>query len=168
MEDVLIHEMSDLLSAEQQFAKALTRVKNSATTAEVKQLAAEHYEETQDQIENLKSAFKVWGKKPTKIVCRGAEGICKENESTIKVGKFAGAVRDMVLVSGSMRIEHYEIAGYTTAIAVAKSLKITEVVKCLQLNLREELAAARKLELVGATLLNGGGRAHGAGTPVRT
>lgn len=163
MEDVLLHEMSDLLSAEQQFAKALTKVKNSAVTAEVKQLAAEHYEETQDQIENLKQAFRLWGRKPEKMVCRGAEGICKETSALLTKEKPKGNIKDVLLVNGTLRIEHYEIAGYTTAIALAKALKATEVMKCLQLNLREELATCRKLEAAGATLMSGGGRPHGNG-----
>lgn len=153
LEETLVHEMSDLLSAEQQFSKALTKVKNNASSAAVKQLAAEHYEETQGQIEVLKQAFEALGEKPEKMVCKGAQGICEENDSTIKEEKPKGTVKDVVLLSGSMRVEHYEIAGYSSAISLAKALKKNQVAKLLQANLKQEQAAAKKLEAAASTLL---------------
>lgn len=155
LDDALLHEMSDLLSAEQQFAKALTKVKNNAAGEEVKKLAAQHYEETQQQIDNLKKAFEALGEKPEKMVCKGAQGICEENDSIIKEEKPKGVVKDVALTSGGMRIEHYEIAGYNSAIALAKALKKREVVQLLQANLKQEKEAARKLESVASSLLSG-------------
>lgn len=149
MDDLLLHELSDMLSAEQQFAKALKLVAKSADSAEIKKLAEQHGEETQGQIENLKEAFSILGKKPEKMVCKGAQGICEENESMIKEEKPKGAVKDMALIGGSLRIEHYEIAGYTGTISIARKLGQKEIVKLLQENLKQEKDAAKKLEAVG-------------------
>ena len=149
LDDVLLHEMSDLLSAEQQFSKALQKVAKAADSEEVKTLAEEHLEETKGQIETLKEAFKELGAKPEKMVCKGAQGICEENDSTLKEEKPKGAIKDVALISGSMRIEHYEIAGYTSAIAVARELGQKQVVKLLQQNLKQEKETAKKLEAAG-------------------
>ena len=156
LDDVLLHEMSDLLSAEQQFSKALQKVAKNADGEEVKNLAEEHLTQTQGQIENLKEAFKALGKKPEKMVCKGAQGICEENDSTLKEEKPKGVIKDVALVSGSMRIEHYEIAGYNSAIAVAKSLGQKQVVTLLQQNLKQEKETAKKLEAAAKTLLAAG------------
>ena len=155
LDDALLHELSDLLSAEQQISKALTKVKNNAAGEEVKQLAAQHYEETQEQIDNLKKAFEVLGEKPEKMVCKGAQGICEENESIIKEEKPKGVVKDVALAAGSIRIEHYEIAGYKSAIALAKSLKKREVAQLLQANLKQEQETAKKFESIATSLLSG-------------
>ena len=153
LDDVLLHEMSDLLSAEQQFSKALQKVIKNADSSEVKNLAEQHLAETQGQIDVLKEAFKELKQKPEKMVCKGAQGICEENDSVLKEEKPKGAIKDVALVSGGMRIEHYEIAGYNSAIAVAKELGQKQVVKLLQQNLKQEKEAAKKLEAVGKTLL---------------
>ncbi len=52
-----------------------------------------------------------------------------------------------------MRVEHYELAGYTTAIALAKALKQNEVAKLLTETLQEELAAAKALQAAAKPLL---------------
>jgi ferritin-like metal-binding protein YciE len=146
--------MSDLLSAEQQFSKALTKVKNNAVDSGLKELAARHFDETQQHIENLRQAFEILGEKPEKMVCKGAQGICEENDSTIKEEKPKGNIKDLVLLSGSIRVEHYEIAGYSAAIALAKALKKREVVQLLQANLKQEQATAKILESATNALLN--------------
>lgn len=156
LDDTLLHELSDLLSAEKQIAKALTKVKNSADSPQVKEMAAQHYEETQQQIENLNQAFSALGEKPEKMVCKGAQGICEENDSTIKEEKPKGAIKDIALLSGSARIEHYEIAGYTSAIALSKALRKREVTQLLQANLKQEQAALKKAEALTTAILNGG------------
>jgi nucleoid DNA-binding protein len=57
------------------------------------------------------------------------------------------------LIGAALRTEHYEIAGYTAAIAMAKTLGEREVVGLLTENLNEELAAAKKVMAVGLGIL---------------
>ena len=64
LENTLAHELSDLYSAENQFAKALQQTVKNADSAAVKQMAQEHHAETLAQIENLKKAFISLGQKP--------------------------------------------------------------------------------------------------------
>lgn len=155
LENTLVHEMSDLLSAEKQFSKALTKVKNNANSELVKELAATHFEETQGQIEVLLQAFEALGQKPEKMVCEAAKGICEEADSTLKEEKPKGLIKDVVLLASSARVEHYEIAGYSSAIALSKALKKNQVTKLLQQILKQELAAAKKVEAAVSTLLSG-------------
>jgi ferritin-like metal-binding protein YciE len=153
LENTLHHELSDLLSAENQFAKALKQVIKAADGDTVRQLAQTHLEETLQHAENLKQAFAALGKKPEKLVCKGAQGIVEENDSTLKEEKPQGALKDIAIVGGSLRVEHYEIAGYSAAIATAKALGQRQVVTLLQANLKQEQATAKKLEAAGQELL---------------
>lgn len=152
LENVLVHEMSDLLSAEQQFLKTLKKMARSADSDEVKQLANEHHDQTQQQIDTLKAAFSELGSKPEKMVCKGAQGIAEENEGTIK-DESKGVLRDLALLSGGMRVEHYEIAGYTSAVAIARALKQTKVATLLQQILKQEKETAKMLEKTASELL---------------
>ncbi|HEX8834817.1 MAG TPA: ferritin-like domain-containing protein [Abditibacteriaceae bacterium] len=154
LENTLTHELSDLLSAENQFAKALLTVAKNADSDEVRVMAQEHHAETLQQIDNLKQAFTILGSKPERgLVCKAAQGLVEENSSTLKEEKPKGAIKDVVLLGGSLRIEHYEIAGYTAAISLAKSLGQKEVVRILQTNLAQEKATAKKVEAATPALL---------------
>ena len=51
--------------------------------------------------------------------------------------------KDLCIVGAALRVEHYEVAGYTVAISLAKALKQNEVASLLNENLQEELAAAK-------------------------
>ncbi len=154
LENTLAHELADLLSAENQFAKALQQVAKAADSEAVRQMALTHLEETKQQAENLKQAFAALGQKPEKgLVCKGAAGIVEENSSTLKEEKPKGALKDLALISGSLRVEHYEIAGYTAALSVAKAVGNKAVVKILQTNLKQEQETAKKLQAASPQLL---------------
>lgn len=145
-ENTLIHDLSDLLSAEKQFAKALQTVAKNADSDTLRQMAEEHHAETVQHAENLMQAFSALGAKPERgLVCEAAKGLVEEATSTLKEEKPKGQIKDVVLMGSSLRIEHYEVAGYTSAIALARSLGKREVVSILQANLKQEQATAKKI-----------------------
>lgn len=159
-EDTLVHELSDLLSAEKQFAKALQTVAKNADGDALKTLATEHQAETVAQADTLMQAFEALGKKPERgVVCDAAKGLVEEANGTLKEDKPKGQIKDYVLMGSCLRIEHYEIAGYGSAIALAKSLGKKQVVTLLQGTLKQEQAAAKKIEAATAELLKSGAAA---------
>jgi ferritin-like metal-binding protein YciE len=167
LKDTLKHELSDLLSAEKQFAKLLQQVAKQADSQTVKQMAQEHYEQTLAQQENLLKAFAAMGEKPERITCKAAQGLVEEAVSTLKEEKPKGAIKDVVILGGSLRVEHYEIAGYTHAIAAAKALGFREVVTLLSENLKQEKETAQKIVAAAPQFLNAapiseGSQAQGA------
>jgi Mn-containing catalase len=60
---------------------------------------------------------------------------------------------DLGNIGAGSRVEHYEIAGYTTAINLAKQLENDEVAELLSENLKEEEAADEKLRAIGSKIL---------------
>jgi hypothetical protein len=55
---------------------------------------------------------------------------------------------DTALIAAAQKVEHYEIAGYGSLIALAKQLGETESVKLLAATLEEEKATAQRLSLI--------------------
>jgi ferritin-like metal-binding protein YciE len=53
------------------------------------------------------------------------------------------------------RVEHYEMAGYLTAISLAKKLGAADVVNLLTQSLGEEQAAEKKLRAIALGLIKG-------------
>jgi ferritin-like metal-binding protein YciE len=64
-------------------------------------------------------------------------------------------VLDLGLIGAGTRVEHYEMAGYMTAISLAQRIGQRDVVALLKESLAEEQAADQKLRTIGAGLLKG-------------
>ena len=150
LQDVFIEELRDLYSAENQLIKAMPKVAKAAKSAEMKQLISEHFEETKGHVERLKEVFEHLGKKATGQHCNGMEGVVEEGKEAIESDE-EGPVKDVQLAGASLRVEHYEIAGYGAAIDIAKALGQKEIAQLLSETLAEELAAAKKITALAKT-----------------
>jgi ferritin-like metal-binding protein YciE len=144
LKDVLLDELRDMYSAENQLVKALPKLAKGANDAKLKELFTKHLEETKGQVERLKQVFAHLEEKPTGEHCDGMEGIVEEGKSALEKDE-EGASFDCGLVGAALRTEHYEIAAYQATISMAKTLGMQDVVDLLSANLQEELAAAAKI-----------------------
>jgi len=152
LKDVLLNEMRDLYSAENQLVKALPKLAKGAKSSALKQIIAAHLAETKDQVLRLKEAFGELKEKPTGEHCNGMEGLIEEGADSLEKDE-EGAAFDLGIVGAALRTEHYEIAGYRASIMMAKTLGLEKVASLLGENLEEEVAAADKLEAAGRPLL---------------
>lgn len=157
MEELFIHELSDIYSAEKQMTKALPRL---AKAAESEQLAAAfqaHLEETEGQVERVEKVAEVLGIKLKRIKCAAMEGLVEESKDVIDEVK-EGPLRDAALIGGAQKAEHYEIASYGTLCALAKQLGYKDAIPMLKATLEEEKATDEKLTM----LAEGGGNQRAA------
>lgn len=145
LENVLIDELRDLYSAENQLVKALPKMAKGTSTPELKELFTEHLEQTKGHVDRLKQAFEHLGEKPTGEMCKGMEGLVKEGQEQLENDDEEGAAKDVAIAGAALRVEHYEIAGYTAAIAIARSLGQDEIVALLEETLHEEEEAGQKV-----------------------
>jgi ferritin-like metal-binding protein YciE len=155
--DVLIDELRDMYSAENQLVKALPKLAKGAKDATLKQLFTAHLEETKGQVERLKQVFAVLEKKPTGQHCGGMEGVIEEGKDALEKDE-EGPSFDAGLMGAALRTEHYEIAGYQACISMAKTLGLRDMVVLLTANLSEELAAAKKVSAAGVPILKASAR----------
>jgi ferritin-like metal-binding protein YciE len=145
LQDVLLDELRDMYSAENQLVKALPKLARGAKDLQLKELFKEHLEETKGQVVRLRSVFEMLGKKPTGKHCNGMEGVIKEGSEALEED-MDDASFDSGLVGAALRTEHYEIAGYHACISMAKVLGLGEAVGLLKQNLEEEVNAAKKIQ----------------------
>jgi ferritin-like metal-binding protein YciE len=150
--EVLIDELRDMYSAENQLVKALPKLAKGANDATLAQLFTAHLEETKGHVLRLKNVFETLDEKPTGEHCGGMEGVIEEAADALEKGT-ENASFDAGLIGAALRTEHYEIAGYSACIAMAKTLNLTEIVGPLTANLNEELAAAEKITAASAAIL---------------
>ncbi|MCC8538324.1 ferritin-like domain-containing protein [Xanthomonas codiaei] len=147
VEELFIHELSDIYSAEKQLTKSLPRLARAATEPKLKDAFETHLEETQGQIERIDQVVELLGIKLKRIKCAAMEGLVEESREVIDEIE-AGPVRDAALIGGAQKVEHYEIASYGTIAAMAKQLGYADALPLLLATLEEEKATDEKLTLL--------------------
>jgi ferritin-like metal-binding protein YciE len=153
IEDLLHHELKDLYSAEKQLVKALPKMAKAATNTELKAGFDEHLEQTKGHVERLDQIGEILGKKLTGHTCKAMEGLIEEGSDLISEDADA-TVRDAGLIGAAQRVEHYEIAGYGTARALATTLGQDEIAELLEETLEEEKETDAKLTELAESAVN--------------
>jgi len=146
MKELLTHELGDLLYAERRFLTGTRRLSREAEDSTVKARMEAHVRETEVQIERLGKAFSAIGEKAKAEKCDGAIGLREEHDSFKSEEKPSKEILQAFDLGSGLRVEHYEIAAYRSAIAIARILGEDECVGLLQESLREEEEMANFLE----------------------
>ena len=140
------HELGDLLFAEKTFLKGLRTMAKETSDPVVKERIVRHAAETEGHIETLGRAFEAAGLKARATKCDAALGLKEEHDSFKEDEDPTPAMLEAFDLGSGLRVEHYEIAGYRSAIALALALGFDESAALLAQNLEQEEAMARFLE----------------------
>lgn len=148
LEDLFIHDLSDVYSAEKQITRALPKMARAATDEKLAAAFRQHLEETRGQIERLDELVeKTEGVRIKRMKCHALEGLVQEAEEIIDSVE-AGPVRDAGLIGAAQKVEHYEIATYGTLKALALKLGYKEAARLLGETLDEEKTTDEKLTVI--------------------
>ncbi|MFC4097280.1 YciE/YciF ferroxidase family protein [Euzebyella saccharophila] len=153
LEQLFIHQLKDLFSAESQLVDALPKMAKKATDSKLRKAFEDHLEETKVQKKRIEEICKEFNVSPSGEKCKAMEGLIKEAEHFMEEVQDEN-VMDAGLIAEAQRVEYYEISGYGTAVRYAKELGHKEVAKKLQETLDEEYAADNKLDKLAETRLN--------------
>jgi ferritin-like metal-binding protein YciE len=145
LKDLLVEELKDLFDAEHQLTKALPKLAAAAGSDRLRRAFESHAEETRNQSKRLEDIFALLGLRADGKHCDGIAGIVKEGSRLIARRDIDAALQDAALIAAAQKAEHYEIAGYGTVAAWARTLGLTEVAASLEQTLEEEKAADRAL-----------------------
>jgi len=153
LQDLYVHELKDLYSAEKQLIEALPKMAKAANNAKLSAGFREHLEQTKGHAERLEKILSGHKQSTRRARCKGMEGIVAEGAEMIE--KEADAeVKDAGLISAAQRVEHYEIAGYGTARTYAELVGDKEGAKLLQTTLQEEEETDKKLTALAKSSIN--------------
>ena len=155
IEELLIDQLRDLLHAEKQLLKALPKMVKAARTVQLQRLLETHLAETEEQVERLNESLQLMGAPAKSKPCKGMAGLVEEGDQVLsESSKREDAPADLALIGAAQRVEHYEIAAYTTARNLASQLHRPEVVALLTMSLGEEMNAAQLLDQVAQPLMS--------------
>ncbi len=153
LEDLFLHEIKDLFSAEQQLVHALPKMAKAASSEKLRQGFEEHLEQTKGHVERIEKIFDLFGKGHRGVKCEAMEGLIEEGKKVIEEDG-PPEVKDAALISAAQRVEHYEIAAYGTARTLARLLRNSEAEELLQQTLDEEKETDEKLTELAESEVN--------------
>jgi len=155
IQELLVDQLRDILHAEKQLLKALPKMAKAARSAQLQTLLETHLQETEAQVERLNESLRILGAPARATPCKGMAGLVEEGEEVMTEGKKKDdAPADLALIGAGQRIEHYEIAAYTTARNLALQLRLPAIVQLLATSLGEEQNAGQLLDQVAQPLMS--------------
>jgi ferritin-like metal-binding protein YciE len=144
LKELFIDELRDLYNAENQLIKALPKMAKASTSEELSSGFEAHLEQTKGHAQRLEQIFQTLGEKASGKKCKAMEGLIAEG-AEVMGEDFDGEVMDAALIGSARRVEHYEIAAYSTVIKFGEMLGQDEAVKLLEQTLEEETETDEKL-----------------------
>ena len=147
LEKLLIHDLKDLYSAENQILKALPKMARAASHPELRSAFETHLKQTEAQVGRIERVFESLEGKPAGKKCKGMEGLIEEGKEILEE-EMPEELRDIALIGAAQKVEHYEMAAYGTARELAERLGMKEAAKLLQQTLDEEGEADKLLTAI--------------------
>ena len=154
LKDLLVEQLQDLLSAENQLVAALPEMADAANEPKLKDAFSKHLFQTKTHVDRLKNSLELLDASGEAKTCKAMKGIVEEGQEAIDEGEEKDELTaDLALIAAAQRVEHYEISGYGNARCLAKQIGAREVASLLSHTLGEEEAADFLLTSITQPLL---------------
>lgn len=150
-QDLFVHELSDIHSAEQIIVQMLGEAQGMVQNPQLKQGMQKHQQESQQQAQNVAQVIQLMGAQPHPVTCHAAEGL-RQSLMEVVQSNPSPEVLEGAVVAGAIKTEHLEIAGYTGLVEKARAMGQTEAAQLLQQNLQQEQNMLQQLEKIATQL----------------
>jgi ferritin-like metal-binding protein YciE len=151
LQELLVEQLRDVYDAEKQLVKALPKMAKAAQSEDLAEAIRTHLGETESQVSRLEQVFGIVGAPAKGKPCKGMKGLLEEGDEAIKEEE-KGPMRDLAIIAGAQRVEHYEMSAYGTVRTMAEQLGLDEAAELLQQTEEEEKQADAKLTEVATSL----------------
>ena len=118
IQDVFADQLGDLRSAENQLLDALPKMAQAAFDSELSDAFRTHHDQTVEHANRIQQIISSLHFDVPNEECEAMKGLIAEGEKVIEADGDE-KVRDVALIAAAQRVEHYEIAAYGTARALA-------------------------------------------------
>jgi len=149
---LLEEELKDIYDAEKRLVRAIPKMAKAASSDGLRSALMEHLEVTRNQVDRIEQVFSLLGLSPKAKPCNGMKGIIAEGEETLSEN-MEDSLMDAAIAGAAQRVEHYEMAAYASARAIAEHLGNRDVADLLQQTWDEEREADEKLSEIAGQML---------------
>ncbi|HSY13898.1 MAG TPA: ferritin-like domain-containing protein [Verrucomicrobiae bacterium] len=144
--ELFVHELQDMLDAEQQLVEALGKQAEESSRPELQKAFQSHQAQTEKQVERLHQVFESIDEEAEEVECKGIRGLLEEHDHFMEEEDPAEDIVDIFNVGAAEKVESYEICAYESLIRLAKLMGHTKAEKLLNQNLKEEQATLKKMQ----------------------
>jgi ferritin-like metal-binding protein YciE len=150
--DLLLHQLSELLWIERTlFFTVIPSVHDAAHDARLQQALTEHRAVTRVHCARVEEAIRAVGAEPAAARSATLEAMAKEHEENApKITE--RVLRDVFHCAGVVRTEHFELACYDAAIALARELGQKKTAQLLEQNRDEDAEALKEAQKLAKEL----------------
>ena len=151
--ELFIHELTDMLDAEQKLVTALGELaEDHAEEPQLQKGFQAHQTQTEKQVERLQQIFEQIGEEAEETECKGMKGLLEERNSFKEEEEPADDILSIFDVGAAIKVESYEISAYNSLVELAKQLDLTKAIRLLNQNLKEEQQTKTKLKAISRKL----------------
>lgn len=153
-EKFFVDELKDIYWAEKHLVKALPKMQKAATSPDLAAAFQKHTAETQTHIDTLEQVFGLLDEKAVAKKCEAMAGLLEEANGIIEETEKGTAIRDVGLILGAQKVEHYEIATYGSLVRLAKTMGRSDVAELLFTTLENEKVTDDALTAIAEAAIN--------------
>ena len=151
--ELFIHELTDMLDAEQKLVEALGQLASDHSEEPQLQKGFEsHQAQTEKQVQRIQQIFEQIEEEPEDSECKGMKGLIEERDSFKREQDPANDILAIFDVGAAIKVESYEISAYNSLISLAEQLDLSKAVKLLNQSLKEEEQTRTKMEAMSRKL----------------
>lgn len=154
LHELFVDGLKDMLGAERQLLKGLKKMSSSANSDTLKKAFDNHYQETENQIDQLKEVFSKLDLNARGKKCKAMEGLLEEAEEIAEEFEDSPEVLDAALIAAAQKVEHYEIASYGCLVTYSELMRHNEVTPILKRILDQEKTTDELLTKIAMTEAN--------------
>lgn len=151
--ELLVTELREIYSAENQLTKALPRLQKAIESETVREALDRRLEQAEQLIGDIENVFEELevGAGRTKNVA--AEGLLRDAQEHVQeIAK--GPALDAVLIGAAQKLEHYCIAAWGTARALAEALEVESAAEAMQRAIDEGKELDQELTSIAESEVN--------------
>ena len=150
--ELFIHEMQDMLDAENKLVEALGNQAEESSNPRVKKAFEMHQKQTEKQVQRLEQAFESLEEEAEEAECAGIAGLIEEHDKFKNDEDPSPDLMDIFNVGAAVKVERYEISAYESLVRMAKMMGHKKAEKLLTQNLKEEQQTLKKMDGLGKQL----------------
>jgi Mn-containing catalase len=155
LQELLVDQLRDLLSAETQLTRAIPKMVERANASGLQICFEEHLAQTEEHVERLKQALEMLDAGAKAKPCKGMAGLLEEGDEVMQEGEQKEPeAADLALIAAAQKVEHYEISSYKTARTLAGQIGRPDIALLMNTTLGEEEAAESLLTQIARELMS--------------
>jgi ferritin-like metal-binding protein YciE len=130
-QELLLNELREIYSAENQLMKAMPRLTKAMESETLHELMNRRLEQAEELVAEIENVFEEMEETPGRVKNVAAEGLLRDAQQHIQeIPK--GPALDAVLIGAVQKLEHYCIAAWGTSRAFAEALEVESAVQAMQ------------------------------------